>query len=79
MHFIARATCYSVRAMTFIMRAMLCFSARTLQIGIYNLKWRIMSAHFQFASNFKSLIVKHVNFVFDLHFRTFSFFQLLLH
>ena len=42
---LARATCYLVRAMITIARAMLFSSAVTLEIAIYNWKWRAMTTH----------------------------------
>ena len=45
--FLARATCYLVRAMTTIARAMPYSSAGTLEIAIYDWKWRAMTTHFK--------------------------------
>ena len=42
---LARATCYLVRAMTTIARAMMFSSAGTLEIAIYNRKYRAMTTH----------------------------------
>ena len=52
---LARATCYLVRAMTTIARAMLFSSAGTLEIAIYNRKWRAMTTHFNCASDLECI------------------------
>ena len=52
---LARATCYLVRAITTIARAMPYSSAGTLEIAIYNWKWRAMTTHFKRASNLKCI------------------------
>ena len=44
---LARATCYLVRAIIIFARAMLFSSAGTLEIAIYNWKWRAMTTHFK--------------------------------
>ena len=43
--FLAHATCYLVRAMSTIVRAMLFSSAGTLEIALYNRKYRAMTTH----------------------------------
>ena len=74
--FIARATCYLVRAMTTIARAMLCSSAGTLEIEIYNWKWRAMTTHFKCASNCKCIDRHKDLFLFCPFFLVFSIFLL---
>ena len=52
---LARATCYLVRAMTTVARPMLYSSAGTLEMAIYNFKWRAITTHFKRASNLKCI------------------------